>query len=290
MFRPVATKDPTAVEVAVQRAYLSVFPGGNQMFVPQVFGWAIDCFTGNHAGYQPIDALYHDFEHTLQGTLCLARLLRGRHRAAARPPLSEKLFQLGIIAILLHDTGYLKRKGDRTGTGAKYTVIHVRRSADFAGELLADKRYSASDIRAVQNMILCTGVDADLEAIPFQSAEEKIVGFALATSDLLGQMAAADYIEKLAVLYSEFEEAARHDHGRNSIVGAFSSAADLRRRTPDFWEKYVKPRLENEFMGLCHFLEDPKAPGLNPYVELIEKNIARLRRDLAGERGSVPAK
>src|SRR5215475_13584797 len=79
MYSPVATKDPTAVEVEVQAAYLEMFPDADRLFVPQIFGWAIDCFTGQYGGYQPIDAQYHDFEHTLQGTLCMARLLHGRH-------------------------------------------------------------------------------------------------------------------------------------------------------------------------------------------------------------------
>ena len=287
MFRIVTTSDPTAVEVEVQKAYLTVFPNGNQMFVPQVFGWAIDCFTGNYADYQAIDAGYHDFEHTLQGTLCMARLLCGRHLAGATPLVTEKLFQLGVVAILLHDTGYLKHKSDHAGTGAKYTVIHVRRSADFAGKLLTEKHYPAADIKAVQNMILCTGINAALEAIPFQSDGERIVGFALGTADLLGQMAAVDYVEKLPVLYAEFEEASRHEHGRNQSVGAFANAEELRQKTPNFWDKYVKPKLDSDFLGVYRFLEDPKAPGRNPYMEMVEKNISRLRREIAARRGSV---
>ena len=104
MFPPVATKDPTAVEVEVQAAFREMFPEADPMFVPRVFGWAIECFTGNYHDYQAGDACYHDFEHTLQGTLCLARLLRGRHLAGAQPPLTLPMFQLGLAAILLHDT------------------------------------------------------------------------------------------------------------------------------------------------------------------------------------------
>src|SRR5262249_29539907 len=109
MYPQVDTKDPTAVEVEVQAAYRTMFPRGDRLFVPRVFGWAIECFTGHYHDYQRVDALYHDFEHTLQGTLCLVRLLRGRHLAGVQPVLTERLFQLGLLAILLHDTGYLKR-------------------------------------------------------------------------------------------------------------------------------------------------------------------------------------
>src|SRR5512141_590203 len=102
----VATKDPTAVEVEVQRAYLGMFPDGDRLFVPRVFGWMLECFTGHYRDYQAVDARYHDFEHTLQGTLCMAHLLQGRHRAGTEPRLSQRMFELGILAILLHDTGY----------------------------------------------------------------------------------------------------------------------------------------------------------------------------------------
>ena len=74
MFEPVVTKDAAAVENAVQEAYLSMFPSGDRFFVPRVFGWAHECFTGHYGEYQAVDARYHDFEHTLQGALCMARL------------------------------------------------------------------------------------------------------------------------------------------------------------------------------------------------------------------------
>jgi hypothetical protein len=281
MYPPVVTRDPTAVEVEVQSAYLSMFPDGSQMFVPQIFGWVIDCFTGQYEDYQPIDAQYHDFEHTLQGALCMARILAGHHRAKAQPVVTRRMFELGMVAILFHDTGYLKKKGDDEGTGAKYTVVHVRRSADFAAELLAKKGFSPSEILSVQNMILCTGINAALDKIPFQSEPEKIVGFALGTADLLGQMAADDYVEKLPVLYAEFEEAANFDNGKSSSVGMFSSADDLMQKTPGFWDKYVRGKLDKDFAGLYRYLSYPFPVGRNYYLDQIEANMSRLRRQLA---------
>ncbi|HXT10632.1 MAG TPA: hypothetical protein VN873_03650 [Candidatus Angelobacter sp.] len=284
MYPPVVTKDPTAVEVEVQSAYLGMFPKGEAAFVPRVFGWAIECFTGKYRDYQAVDARYHDFEHTLQGTLCFARLLHGRHRAKAKPLLTQRMFELGLLAILMHDTGYLKQRGDTEGTGAKYTVTHVDRSADFAAQLLADKKFSKADIQAVQNMIHCTGVDAALSVIPFQSEEEKIAGFALGTADLLGQMAAEDYVEKLPVLYSEFAEATQFSRDKPHFIAAFSSAADLMQKTPAFWEKYVQMKLDRDFGGLYRFLNDPYPEGPNYYLEHIQANMEKLRERLAAGR------
>jgi hypothetical protein len=277
MQTPVVTKDSTAVEAKVQAAYLAMFPGGDRGFVPRMFGWAIDCFTGRYRDYQPIDARYHDFEHTLQGTLCLVELLHGRHRAGAKPALTQRLVELELLAILLHDTGYLKQRSDTAGTGAKYTITHVARSADFAAQLLADKGFQPDEILAVQNMIRCTGVNANLEAIAFQSELEKLGGCALATADLLGQMAAQDYIDKLPVLYEEFAEAAAYTRDNTHFIASFSSAEDLARKTPLFWEKFVLPRINDRYGGLYCFLNEPYPAGANRYLDRIAANLARLR-------------
>jgi hypothetical protein len=282
MYPLVVTKDPTAVEVEVQAAYLTMFPRGDRMFVPRIFGWAIECFTGNYKDYQAVDALYHDFEHTLQGALCMARLLHKRNEAGAPPHLSPHLFQLGMLAILLHDTGYLKKRGDNEGTGAKYTVTHVDRSADFAAQLMDEKGFDARDITAVQNMIRCTGVNAKLSEIPFQSELERIVGFALGTADLLGQMAAEDYVDKLPVLYAEFAEAAKYSKDKVQFISNFASANDLMRKTPAFWEKFVQAKLNSDFLGLHRFLNYPYPSGPNYYLQCIEANMDRLKGRLAG--------
>jgi hypothetical protein len=272
----IPTRDPTAVAGEVQKIYQRMFPGAGVFFVPQVFGWVIDCFTGYFGEYQPVDTRYHDFEHTLQGTLCLARLLYGRHCAEAKPDLSVKYFELGLLAILLHDTGYLKRRDDIQGTGAKYTAIHVGRSAEFAARLLSEKQFTREDITAVQNMIHCTGVDAALDKIPFQNEMEKITGFALGTADLVGQMAAEDYVDKLPVLYDEFAEA--EAHSGSSFVTGFTSAGDLMQKTPMFWKKIVLGKLEHEFGGLYQFLNSPYPHGPNAYLNRIEANVERLKQ------------
>ena len=277
MFQSIVAKDPVAVEVEVQAARFAMFPAGDALFVPLAFGWAIECFEGRYRDYQAVDARYHDFEHTLQGTLCMVRLLRARHLAGAQPLLNEPMFQLGLLAILLHDTGYLKKRDDTEGTGAKYTITHVGRSAEFAAQLLKQKGYNSSDITAVQNMIRCTGVDSALSAIPFQSELEKIVGFALGTSDLLGQMAAEDYVEKLPILYSEFAEAGRFSRNSTHFITSFSSAADLMEKTPSFWDKFVQLKLNRDFCGLHNYLQDPYPSGPNPYLDRIEANMKRLK-------------
>jgi hypothetical protein len=277
MFLPVDTRDPVAVENEVDSIYAILFPEAGRDFVPLAFDWAAQCFAGRHPDYQGIDVGYHDFEHTLQGTLCLARLLSGRHAAGAAPTLTLRAFELGLLAILFHDSGYLKRRGDTEGTGAKYTVVHVDRSVAFAKAFLEPKDFADTELLAVQNMINCTGINTDLNAIRFQNELERTIGYALGTADLLGQMAAADYVEKLPVLFGEFTEAARHAAAGSTHPFAFRSAEELMRSTPAFWDQYVLPKIRGDFRGLYRFLNDPYPTGPNDYLQRIEANIARLR-------------
>lgn len=286
MFRPVNTKNPSEVEAQVSEIYRGLYSDQNPEFIPKAFSWAKQCFSGEYDGYQAIDALYHDFEHTLQGTLCLARLLAGRENAGAQPPLPRRMFELGLLAILFHDTGYLKKENDREGTGAKYTLIHVDRSAQFAADYLARRGFQANDLQAIQNMIRCTGVNVDLASIPFADRLERMMGAVLGTADLLGQMAAPDYVDKLPILYLEFEEAARYEKRKDSRFSQFSCAEDLMRKSPSFWQDYVEPRIRDDFNGLYHYLNDPYPDGPNTYLEGVERNLARLREMNAGQAAS----
>jgi hypothetical protein len=279
--RQIDTRSPGEVEKQVSSIYRRLYPNGDSLSMSRAFEWAGQCFSGRFADYQPIDAKYHDFEHTLQGTLCLARLLEGRHLAGAKPAVSAHHFELTVLAILFHDTGYLKKRHDTEGTGAKYTPIHVSRSIGFAREFLGEKGYAEPDLQMIENMIRCTGLNVDLTVIPFQSDLERTLGFALGTADLLGQMAADDYVDKLPVLYQEFAEAARHDPGMGHRLTQYTTAEDLMRKTPLFWKDYVWPRINEDFGCLYKFLNDPFPDGPNPYLIAIEENMRRLEQKLA---------
>lgn len=285
MFGPVDTRIPHEVEGQVQSIYRSIVPEGDPSFVALAFDWASQCFNGRYADYQAIDARYHDFEHTLQGTLCLARLLHGWHEAGGTPALHRQAVELALLAILFHDTGYLKKRSDADGTGAKYTYTHVVRSADFARTFLSGKGYAAADVEAIRHMISCTGVNTDLAAIPFRDELERKLGYALATADLLGQMAAHDYVDKLPILFQEFAEAAAHAPAGGGTMRSFRSVDDLLRNTRNFWSRYVQPKIEGDFGGLHRFLNQPYPDGPNPYLQRIEQNLHRLdekiRRQLA---------
>jgi len=283
MFPAVNTRDLSAVQNEVEGIFSSLFPEEDGDFIGRAFGWTRQWFGGQYPGYLAIDARYHDLEHTLQGTLCLARLLRGRHFTGAHPVLTPAMFEAGLLAILMHDTGYLKRSDDCEGTGAKYTLTHVRRSGEFASTFLRAHGCPPDLLASVQNMIRCTGVNVDLSSIPFANELERTVGYALGTADLLGQMAAPDYVEKLPVLFSEFEEAVRFSGSDATRSIRFRSAADLMLDTPVFWGSYVWPKIDRDFGALHHFLYDPFPNKPNFYLDAIKANIARLRQRNAAQ-------
>ncbi len=236
-------------------------------------------FSGKRKGFQKCDTRYHDLMHTLQVIPPFIGIIDGWNKNKSTPYISREFFDIGIIAVLLHDTGYIKTEDDIEGTGAKYTFTHIQRSADFAGLYLPQLGFDKYKISAVRNIIMCTGVKIDYTKIPFNSKEERTVGYALGTADLLGQMSANDYPEKLPVLYSEFEEAYRYEgieklRKREAIV--YKSVDDLIRKTPHFYEVIVLERFKNMgsmYKYLTHHFKDSR----NHYIEAIEENIRKIK-------------
>ena len=156
-------------------------------------------------------------------------------------------------------------------------MLFRSRSANFAQQLLSEKNFSPEDAGIVMRMIRCTGVNVKLEAIPFQGELERAIGFCIGTADLVGQMAAVDYVDKLPILFAEFAESARYS-GTKTM---FESAEHLLRMTPMFWEKYVRPKIEKDFQGVYRFLNEPYPDGPNAYLAAIAANIERAKRTIA---------
>lgn len=274
MAADIDTRDIDAVCEEADRLYHAIYPDAEPAFLPWACGWFRTIFSGRYKDYLPIDTPYHDHEHTMQGLLCLARLLHGRHRAGIEPGIPRPVFELGILAILLHDTGYLRHETDTEGTGAKYTWNHVDRSGEFAEGFMLEHGYSPADIKAVQNMIRCTAMNTALADIPFAAPVERTVGYALATADLMGQMSADDYVDRLPQLYTEFKESYEYFGDRAEFL-YYESAESLVANTPDFWRSYVKPKLESQCKGVYKYLNDPYPDGENEYLTRIRANIEK---------------
>lgn len=274
----VADFDTSNPALAAQRAgelFKAAFRGEDDGFIAPWFQLVAKLFRGEYREYQAMDTVYHDLDHTLQATLCWVRLMCNRQRAGVSPQMGLRDFEAGLVAILMHDLGYLKDEGDSVGTGAKYTFVHERRSCEIATTILEELGWVRNRIFTVQHLILCTGPRALIDAIPFVSELERVMGLAVTTADYLGQMSDPAYPEKLEPLFKEFEESDNF-RGVPQKKRLFHSADELIEKTPGFWRHVVLPKLENECVGLFHFLADPWPSGRNPYIEAVEANIRRI--------------
>lgn len=276
MFPITDTSNPILVAQAVEGIQRRLYPGHSPTVLHRLFGDVEAMFQGRYLDYQSIDLRYHDFQHTLQATLCLAELFAGRHAASAEPSLSAREFECGVAAVVFHDTGYLKLRADTSGTGAKYTYTHVLRSCAVAASYLPTAGFDQIELNVILNAIGCTGPTSNLYPIAFGSPAEKIIGCCVAAADYLGQMAASDYPDELGFLYAEFEES--DDYlGLPRHLRAFKSADDLIARTPDFWRGHVLPKLQRPLLGIHRYLAEPFPDGKNRYLDAIEHNISRIQ-------------
>ncbi len=277
MFPPVDTKNATAVATFVEHKFATMYPGASLTWLTTIFHDIEALFTGRNPDYAANDVRYHDLEHTLQATVCLVLLLEGRHAAAVEPRVDPRQFELALSAVLLHDAGYLKLRSDNVGTGAKYTFCHVLRSCAFAASYLPTLGANDHEVEAVLGAINCTGPTKEISRLYFREPVERVIGCALATADYLGQMAAADYPDELEILFDEFQESDDFIH-LPPARRVFRSAADLKERTPMFWQKFVMRKLESDFQAMYRFLARPFPHGANPYLDAVEKNIAEIKR------------
>ncbi len=271
--------NPEEIAARIAALQKSVFPEMDTGYIPARFNNVEAMFEGRYPGYLPMDTAYHDIEHTMQATLCLFHLLANRQRSGALPALDEADFNVVLIAMLLHDIGYLKEKGDDEGTGAKYTHVHESRSCRHAREYLSRRSWPEDAIVAVEHLISSTGPRSDITKVRFASEKEKVLGQAVCTADFIGQMSDPRYVEKLPLLYQEFEES--YDfQGLEGMDRPFTSYEDMLVKTPAFWEKFVHWKMTDQCSGVWQYFTDPDT-GQNPYLDAVEENIAAVKALIA---------
>lgn len=271
------TKSAPAVAGAVKEIFGKTWPAPNDALIECLFSDVTAMFEGRHPGYQAIDMFYHDYEHTLQATVCLVQILEGRHHADAQPALTQRDWELGLMAVLLHDTGYLKQTEDLLGTGAKYTLIHERRSCEFARHYLPRLQVTPVEIDDICAAIMCTGPQTRINSVAFKREDARHLAFALVTADYLGQMSAPDYVDELPILFAEFQEAFDFEHVP-AARRPYTQVDELIAKTPLFWENYVRPMLDFEAGAVHRYLTTAGRP--NPYLQAVDANIAEVRRRL----------
>jgi hypothetical protein len=265
---------PAEVSRLVRERSRSLFGTRNDGYIDTFMDAIEGLFEGRNPEFLRMDTAYHNIEHTLQATLCLSELIKNRQQAPVLPRISFRDFKRGIVAILFHDIGYLKKASDKKGTGAKYTHVHEQRSCQLVREYLGRKGWPEDDIVFVENLISSTGPTADLTRIEYRSEVERTLGQIVCTADYVGQMSDPGYPDKLKVLFLEFEESYRYQ-GIPRGKWPFDSYESLLRSTPAFWSKFVQYKMNVECGGVWEFLKDP-VTGENRYMDAIERNMSEI--------------
>jgi hypothetical protein len=271
-------EDPFEVWEEVKKISSMMFRQFDFSPVQTVFNDILKLFDGRYPGYRKCNTFYHDLNHTTDCLLVMARLMHGAVLGGVS--LKKEDVTLGLISALMHDTGYIQSVDDVTGSGAKYTLIHIDRSIEFLEKYFLDHGYPEEDLTACANFLRCTGLDVKIDEIQFRSREHEIIGKILGTADLIGQMSDKNYLNKLPFLYQEFKEGG---------VTGFNDELDLFRKTPYFWE-LVKRRFANELGQVDLYLRAHFRVrwGLDQdlYRKAIEKNLERLQVFLDKRKGN----
>jgi len=269
----VSTENSQAVLDEVKTIVFMVFPKFDLGPVNRVFRDVVKLFREEYPGYQKCNTVYHDLKHATDTMLAMIKLIHG---AILRgETLCPKNVTLGLITSLLHDIGYIQTLDDESGTGAKYTLVHTRRSIKFIDKYFAEKNFSREDFKNCRDILYCTNLNTRINEIRFKSGEIELLGKMLGTADLLGQMADRTYLERLLFLFYEFRE---------GNVADYTSELDLLKKTLGFYDM-VKKRLAGELGSVNKYMiyHFKKRWNINRdlYKEAIEKNRNYLKYVLA---------
>lgn len=268
------TQDTGEVEAQVGELVRAFAPGHDLARVTATFGLLDSAFDGGLPGYQKLKTLYHNRTHTNEVVLCTARMLHGLHLAGQG--LDADYIDAALIGALLHDVGYLMRDEEASGTGAQFTDSHVLRGVEFARKHLV---YLPPDLlESTTKVILLTDHRKHPDWVTFENRQQQRAAFATATADLIGQMANREYLERVLLLYFEFEEAR---------MGGFADVHDLLEKTTAFY-RMTKDRLDNDLNGLTGHLARHfgahQGVARNFYAESIDRNLHYLDRVVKMDR------
>jgi hypothetical protein len=231
-------------------------------------------FSGKFPGYRACNTEYHDMVHTVGVLLAASRLIDGH--GCCGEQMTEEMAVNVLLGAILHDTGYLQRRDDGEGTGAKYTRTHVERSIAFALTYAEKMKIPPAQAEVVGRLISATNLDLNGHTV-FHSETEKLAGALLATADILGQMSDRVYLEKLVFLYRELREAG---------LGDYRTEFDILKSTLGFY-RIMRERLDGQLLGVYkeaagHFRVRFDIPN-NLYMEAIERQMTFLEKIIADD-------
>jgi hypothetical protein len=285
----IQTTDTQSVQSEVLRLCNLLYPGETAAPLTQAFTDFDKLYAGTYPGYRACDTDYHNLQHVLDVTLAMARLMDGYERSRqGTPPLGISLFQLGIIASLFHDIGYLRTLDDDVAPcGAFYTAQHVSRGAAFIrGYLPTIGLGDQAD--ACAELLHFTGFEKRVAEILIEDPVLRLIGSLLGSADLIAQMADRCYLEKCRDrLYPEFVAGGmtvqKKPDGSTQVL--FTSGEDLVKKTPLFFQSAVE-RLETDLGGAYNYAASHFG-GFNLYIHAATRNVHFAKQVGMGGRYSL---
>jgi hypothetical protein len=283
LYELIDMNNPATIMAEVRNIALMINPQVNFKPLDNAYQDVLRLFAGSFPGYRGCNTAYHDIFHTMDVLLASVRLVHG----AATTGIAFSVDDVNhlILAALMHDTGYIQRQSESGGTGAQFTAIHIERSIEFVSSYFQSRHTQIEvDLEAMAQILHCTGLNTNIEAIAFQTEQTRLLGFILGTGDLLGQMSDRYYIEKLPILYEEFQEGG---------IPGFSSDLDLMRGTPGFYAM-SKQRFANLLGGVNRFMKNHFRVcwdiNSDLYTLSIERNLEFLQSFIGGPDCKTKAK
>ena len=263
--------DPTDAECVIRDIEISLslfLPDFQDPLFRLVFTDVRNLFCGEYPGYKASNTKYHDFEHTCAVTLATGRLICG---AMAEGHAFDRLTVLkGLLAAIFHDVGLIQTADDEGGTGAKHMVGHEERSIQFMLSNLGDS-LPEEDLEDIAQCIHCTSLDCQVNTVPFRSPEMRMIGQCVGAGDLLAQLADRYYLEKLILLFQEFEEAG---------IPGYDTPYDLLQKTTTFYRDVAQKRLKEALgqadMFMISYFRSRWSVEKDFYREAIDRNLEFL--------------
>lgn len=275
----IQTTDTAAVQREIARLFRLLYPGAAHAGMDHAFADIARIYRGDYPGYLACDTAYHDIQHVMDVTLAMARLMDGYERSRRdTPALGVRLYQLGIVAALFHDVGYIRSTRDTTArNGAEYTLKHVSRGGAFLREYMPQIGMGEM-AQAAAELIHFTGFEKRVADILIEDPLLRLLGSLLGSADIIAQMSDRCYLEKCRDrLYPEF--VAGGIAVKSSIAGmevVFESGDDLVRKTPAFFDSAVN-RLEYDLGGAYNYAATHFG-GFNLYMHAATKNVHFARQ------------
>jgi hypothetical protein len=269
-----------SVRQAVQALFAHNWPQAPVAALERAFADFERLYNGRFPGYHGCDTVYHDVQHSLDGTLAAARLLVAHERTCATDQrLGPERAAIAVIVALYHDAGYIRQIDEHAhSNGAEFTQNHVSRSAEFLRRYLPTLGLTTWVGIAAQ-MVHFTGYERKFTEIDLPNPLDRVAGHLIGTGDLIAQMSDRCYLEKCRDrLYPEFVLggiALPDSANGEQRTARYHSGLDVLRHTPEFIAETRRTRLDGEFGGAYRTLE-VLFGGRNPYMEAIERNLEYL--------------